>query len=33
MIAMEKSSMAFELLMQTGNKVVDAYKEIMRTPI
>jgi flagellar hook-basal body complex protein FliE len=33
MIAMEKSSVAFELLMQSRNKVVDAYKEIMRTPI
>lgn len=33
MIATEKSSVAFELLMQSRNKVVDAYKEVMRTPI
>jgi len=33
MIAMEKSSVAFELLMQSRNKVVDAYKEVLRTPI
>ncbi len=33
MIAMEKSSVAFEFLMQSRNKVVDAYKEIMRTPV
>ncbi len=30
MIAMEKASVSFQLLMQTRNKVIDAYKEIMR---
>jgi flagellar hook-basal body complex protein FliE len=33
MIAMEKSSVAFELMMQSRNKVVDAYKEVMRMPL
>jgi flagellar hook-basal body complex protein FliE len=30
MIAMEKASVSFQLLMQTRNKVIDAYKEMMR---
>lgn len=30
MISMEKASVSFQLLMQTRNKVIDAYKEIMR---
>ncbi len=30
MIAMEKASFSFQLLMQTRNKVIDAYKEMMR---
>jgi flagellar hook-basal body complex protein FliE len=30
MIAAEKSSVAFELLMQVRNKAVDAYEKIMR---
>ena len=30
MIAMEKASVSFKLLMQTRNKVIDAYKEMMR---
>ena len=33
MIAMEKSSVAFELLMQTHNKTIEAYEKIMRTPV
>jgi len=30
MISMEKASVSFKLLMQTRNKVIDAYKEMMR---
>ncbi len=30
MISMEKASVSFQLLMQTRNKVIDAYKEMMR---
>ena len=30
MISMEKASIGFQLLMQTRNKVIDAYKEMMR---
>ena len=30
MIAMEKASVSFQLLMQTRNKIIDAYKEMMR---
>ena len=30
MIATEKSSVAFELLMQVRNKAIDAYEKIMR---
>ena len=30
MIAMEKANVSFQLLMQTRNKVIDAYKEMMR---
>jgi flagellar hook-basal body complex protein FliE len=33
MIAGEKSSVAFELLMQVRNKAIEAYDKIMRTPI
>jgi flagellar hook-basal body complex protein FliE len=33
MIAAEKSSVAFELLMQVRNKTIAAYDKIMRTPI
>jgi flagellar hook-basal body complex protein FliE len=33
MIAMEKASISFELLMQIRNKVISAYDSIMRTPI
>ena len=33
MIAMEKASVSFELLMQIRNKVISAYDKIMRTPI
>ena len=33
MIAMEKASISFELLMQIRNKVISAYDSIMRMPI
>jgi flagellar hook-basal body complex protein FliE len=33
MIAMEKASISFELLMQIRNKVISAYDSIMRLPI
>jgi flagellar hook-basal body complex protein FliE len=33
MIAMEKASVSFELLMQIRNKVISAYDRIMRMPI
>ena len=33
MIAMEKASISFELLMQVRNKVISAYEKIMRMPI
>ena len=33
MIAMEKASVSFQLLMQTRNKIIDAYKEMMRMAV
>ena len=33
MIAMEKASISFEMLMQIRNKVISAYDSIMRMPI
>ena len=33
MVAMEKASISFELLMQIRNKVISAYDRIMRMPI
>ena len=33
MIAVEKASVSFELLMQIRNKVVSAYETIMRMPV
>jgi flagellar hook-basal body complex protein FliE len=33
MIAAEKASISFELLMQIRNKVIDAYDKIMRTQV
>lgn len=33
MIAMEKASISFEMLMQIRNKVISAYDRIMRMPI
>ena len=33
MIAVEKASVSFELLMQIRNKVIAAYDRIMRTPV
>lgn len=33
MIALEKASISFKLMMQVRNKVIGAYKEIMRMPV
>lgn len=33
MIAMEKASVSFELLMQIRNKLIAAYENIMRMPV
>ena len=33
MIAMEKASISFEMLMQIRNKVISAYDKIMRMPM
>ena len=33
MIALEKASVSFELLMQIRNKVISAYENLMRTQI
>jgi flagellar hook-basal body complex protein FliE len=33
MIAVEKASVSFELLMQIRNKVISAYEKIMRTQV
>lgn len=33
MISMKKAEMSFEFLMQTRNKLVDAYKEVMRLQV
>ena len=33
MIAMEKASISFELMMQIRNKVISAYDRVMRMPI
>jgi flagellar hook-basal body complex protein FliE len=33
MIAMEKASISFEMLLQIRNKVISAYDKIMRMPI
>jgi flagellar hook-basal body complex protein FliE len=33
MIAMEKASISFKLMMQIRNKVISAYQEIMRTQV
>jgi len=33
MIAMEKASISFKLMMQVRNKVISAYQEIMRTQV
>jgi flagellar hook-basal body complex protein FliE len=33
MVAMEKASISFELMMQIRNKVISAYDRIMRMPI
>jgi flagellar hook-basal body complex protein FliE len=32
-LAQQKAMLQFELLMQTRNKVVQAYQELMRTPL
>ena len=33
MIAMEKASVSFRLMMQVRNKIVTAYQEVMRMPV
>ncbi len=33
MVAREKSSIAFEATLQTRNKVLEAYKQIMQMPV
>ncbi len=33
MISMQKAEMSFKFLMQTRNKLVDAYKEVMRLQV
>ena len=33
MIAVEEASVAFELLMQTRNKLLESYQQIMRMPM
>jgi flagellar hook-basal body complex protein FliE len=33
MISMEKASVSLQLLMQTRNKIIDAYKEMMRMSV
>jgi len=33
MIAVEKASVSFELLMQIRNKLITAYEQIMRMPV
>jgi len=30
MVSMQKSSLSFQTVLQTRNKIVDAYKEVMR---
>ncbi len=33
MVAVEKASTSFELMMQIRNKILDAYREVMRTQV
>ncbi len=33
MIAVQKSSLSFEAMVQVRNKLVDAYKDVMNMPI
>ena len=33
MVAIQKSSLSFEAMVQVRNKLVDAYKEVMNMPI
>ncbi len=33
MIALEKASVSFKLVMQIRNKIIDAYKQIERMPV
>ncbi len=33
MVAVQKSSLSFEAMVQVRNKLVDAYKEVMNMPI
>ena len=33
MIALEKAAVSFQLMMQVRNKVVEAYREVMRMQV
>ena len=33
MVAVEKASVSFELMMEIRNKVIEAYREVMRTQV
>ena len=33
MVAVEKASISFELMMEIRNKVIEAYQEVMRTQV
>lgn len=33
LLAVEKADLSFKLMMQVRNKLLDAYKEVMRTPM
>ena len=33
MIAMQEASVAFQLMVQVRNKVVESYQELMRMPV
>ncbi len=33
MVAVEKASVSFELMMEIRNKVIEAYQEVMRTQV
>jgi len=33
MTAVEKASMSFEMVMEIRNKMLEAYREVMKTPM